>query len=83
MQGRAGLSRLGREQGRVPLGRREAWGGQGSVLASASLGGQVGAIGQRGQSVCSGLVAPETPGLGIKPEEEQILLPKHKRSHIK
>lgn len=42
--------------------------------------GRMGALGHRGPSVCSGLVAPEMPGLGIKPVEGQILLPKHKRA---
>lgn len=32
-------------------------------------------------AICSGLVTPETPQLGIKPEQGQILLPEHKSSH--
>lgn len=48
---------------------------------SRAAQGQMGALGHSGPSVCSGLVAPEMPRLGIRPEEGQILLPKHKRPH--
>lgn len=90
-----GAARLGREeegweQSCAPLSEAErAWSGSGfRACISFSpwpLGaqGRMGALGQSGPSVCSGLVAPETPQLGIKPEEGQILLPKHKSPHIK
>lgn len=83
-EGRGWAEQWGWEQGCVPLRSREARSGSGSP-ASVGLSpgpprarGQMGALGRSGPSACSGPVAPEMPRLGMKPEEGQILLPKHK-----